>query len=225
MRSLSRLSMLGLIVAFGTAEKATAGTIVSDTSTGSTFPDDGTLAFAQAFTTPNTGAHWNNITFNFVATGGTPVSNGTAYLFTSLSPSTQAYSGTATALSSPATAALPNYIAASISLSGGKEIFASSVVLNPGTTYYIYESSPLASGTTLSVDNGSHFPDPPGVTLYSPGGGSFISSGTHSADFNVSGDFIDIPELDAGSAVGALSALAMGVVMINTRRRARKQAV
>jgi hypothetical protein len=223
MRSLSRLSVLGLLVAFGTAEKARAGTIVSDTTVGSTFANSGSLEWAQAFTTPNTGAHWNNITFNFVATGGTPVSNGTAYLFTSLSPSTQAYSGTATALSSPATAALPNYIAASISLSGGKEIFASSVVLNPGTTYYIYESNPLASGTTLNVDTGL-FPNPPGVTFFSAGGGTFGSSGAHSADFNVSGDFIDIPELDAGSAIGAMSVLAMGVAMINSRRRARKQA-
>src|SRR5665213_2138965 len=88
----------------------------------------------ESFTTPG-GGPWNDIAFNFFSDvpAATPLAGGDAFLFT------QEYLGTPAAMSS----ATPGFLAASTSVAGGKYIFDPSVLLNPGTEYWLYVDTPL----------------------------------------------------------------------------------
>lgn len=108
------------------ATVAPAGTIV--TYTGGPSLNVIPVFVGESFTTPSpegvTG--WNTVTFNWFNT--TPVAYGTAYIFNSV------YGGTPNNLSTA------SYLAASTEIVGDKYIFPS-LVIQPGTTYYIYENA------------------------------------------------------------------------------------
>jgi hypothetical protein len=217
MRRLSHLSVLGVLIVFGTAEKVTAGTVIELTSGPGTFTTTQSFFWGQSFLTPSVINGWNNITFNFFTAPGTPASFGTAYIFTA------PYTGIVGVTGPPATGlAASGYLAKSTGIVGGKEVFAPSLVLLPGTMYYLYEDAPNPSGTNYT--GGSNQVGATSVLSTGTSSSFNTSAGAHSLNFNVSGDAVEVPELDAGSAISALSALAMGVVMLNTRRRAWKQA-
>jgi hypothetical protein len=108
-------------------------------------------AAGTTFTT-GSGGPWSNITFNFYSTpavGTAPATNpeafGTAYLLT------QPYFGTPGSLGS----STPGYVAASTSISGGKHIFPTNVILNSNTQYWVYENGAglVGSGTISAVNN------------------------------------------------------------------------
>jgi len=112
--------------------------------------------FGQSFTTP-AGGPWSGITFNFYSTpavgatpASTPVAAGTAFLLT------REYLGTPAALST----STPGFLAQSISIFGGVYAFPPSVVLNPGTEYWIYENASITitgNGTGGSPAGAAYF--------------------------------------------------------------------
>ena len=98
----------------------------------------GTLTefFGSSFTTP-TGGPFDNITFNFYANipATTPSAAGTAFLLT------KEYLGSASALST----STAGFLAESTGISGGEFVFASSVVLQANTQYFLYGNAALTS--------------------------------------------------------------------------------
>jgi hypothetical protein len=133
---------LGTILAMASV---TNGATILQYSAG-VLPTGGPIIFGESFTTPNAGS-WNNITFNF-ADGPAPAAFGTAFLLST------SYSGTPAALS-PATSGF----LASANTAKGIYTFPSTLVLQPGTTYYLYSNAffgPVTGGPSAV----------PGVTTY-----------------------------------------------------------
>jgi hypothetical protein len=99
----------------------------------------------QSFTTPS-GGPWDDITFNYFsdAPATTPLAGGTAFLLNQL------YSGTPADLSS----STPGFLAASTGITGGVYEFPASLVLQPGTQYFVYQSGELLATSGDNVISG-----------------------------------------------------------------------
>lgn len=145
----------------------------------------------QSFTTPS-GGPWDDITFNFFCSTssqvtcfsapGAPVAVGTAYIFTAPYTGTVGDLGTAGAL------------AASTGTSGGVYVFAASVTLQPGITYYLYENANLGY-IEGQLSTG---------TFYDAAGGPFgFGSATGTINYEVSGNEVSsVPEPTATYLTG-----------------------
>ena len=185
--SMRDMSVIICCLAIGllTCAPATAGVIQSVTS-GAGFITDN-FYLGQSFTTP-VGGPWSGITFNFFSDANpaiTPYAIGTAYLFN------QVFAGTPATLSSAA----PGFIAADTSIVGNKYVFGPSVILQPGTQYFLYSDaffltnsiSGAGGGTALyaaAYPNSSFGQEPVtlnfalgGTAVPEPGGISLVSIG------------------------------------------------
>jgi uncharacterized protein (TIGR03437 family) len=127
-------------------------------NTGGSTPATG--FFGQSFTTPSSGP-WFNVTFNFFSDQGqTPVALGTAYLF--ISPYTgspadlNGQAVTAQSLRARPHARPQGFVAASTGVVNGAYVFPPSVVLQPNTTYYIYEDTVVPGVMTGAVVDGAN---------------------------------------------------------------------
>ena len=125
------------VVLAGMCSLAQGGVILAVTG-GGLYDDVGSEAVGQSFTTPS-GGPWHDITFNFFSDvpALTPLASGNAFLLT------QEYLGTPGGLST----ATPGFLAESTGLmavnGGDVWVFASNIVLNPNTQYWIYEDTPI----------------------------------------------------------------------------------
>jgi hypothetical protein len=174
------------------------GTIIFSV-TGGTSTDPTPEPIGESFTTPG-GGPWNNITFNFYSDvpATTPLAAGDAFLLT------QEYLGSPAGLSS----STPGFLAESISVSGGIYIFASSLVLNPGTEYWLYEDTAIQA--TGSGTGGS-----PAGQAYFGGDGSF-SAGPGGELLNFTLDGTVVPE--PSTWLMGISGLAiLGIVKLRGR--------
>jgi hypothetical protein len=160
----------GAILAVTSA--ANAGTILEYTA--GTFVTGGPLYPGESFTTPS-GGPWDDITFNFYESG-LPAAFGTGFLLD------QSYAGQPSALSS----STPGFLA-SATASGGEYSFASSLVLQPDTTYYLYSNSsdgPLDGGPSSVAGITNYFSQPNlttnATTDFAPSTGvlNFLVAGT-----------------------------------------------
>lgn len=146
---------------------ASASNIAGYTSGAGSATED----FGESFTTPG-GGPWDDVTFNFFSDvpAVTPDAAGDAYLLT------EEYLGTPSGLSS----STPGFLAESVSTSGGEYIFASNVVLDPDTEYWLYEDTSIT--ITGSATGGSAGEE----AYFSSGGGDFSTlSGDQVANFAV----------------------------------------
>jgi len=148
---------------------ATAGSIVGfNSGTGTA-----TGEFGESFTTPG-GGPWHDITFNFFSDvpAVTPAAAGDAYLLT------QEYLGSPSGLSS----STAGFLAESVSTSGGEYIFASGVVLDVDTEYWLYED------TLISISGSGGGGSAGEEAYFSVGGGDFTTfGGGQVANFEVNG--------------------------------------
>jgi hypothetical protein len=171
--------------------------------------------FGESFTTPS-GGPWNNITFNFYSTpaGGpatpasTPLAAGTAFLLTA------EYLGTPAALSS----STPGYLAQSTSISGGLYIFPSSLVLSPGTKYWIYENAPMTAsgGGTGGGSAGAGYFAQTATSNFDPGDGGQV------VNYNLSGGSMSVAPAPPTFLLTVAGLLCVGLYL--TRRRIVQQA-
>jgi hypothetical protein len=173
LRFVAVLAFVGLISGFAPPEAhATPITIASATGGTST----ATVFFwGQDFTTI-AGGPWDDITFNFYSGPGAtnPEAVGTAFLLN------QEYLGTPASLST----ATPGFLASTSTISGGAYVFASSVVLQPLTHYWLYGNA------IFSLTGG---PGNSGVVYVSTGGN--FTSAPDSANYRVAGDIASsVPE-------------------------------
>ncbi|MDH3318244.1 MAG: hypothetical protein OEO84_00950, partial [Betaproteobacteria bacterium] len=120
---------LSLLTGSVCAAVITANSSYTDSTGGNDF------ALGQSVTTPS-GGPWDNISFNFINSAGSPYANGTLYLLA------LEYLGTTVGLSS----STPGFVATSSSSAGGIWAFASSVALQAATTYWFYMDT-LFDGT------------------------------------------------------------------------------
>jgi hypothetical protein len=165
----------------------------------------GTAALGQSLTTP-IGGPWNNLTFNWFDTGGTPnagvpnpIATGTLFLLN------QEYLGTPGALS----AATPGYIGQSQIIAGGMYWFSSSLIIQPNTTYFFY--------TNQTVPNNSGDGDVIAGSAYGDigSGGTYVSFNGIDARFRLQGSVIPEP---SGML---LIVMALAVGLLSTRRATR----
>lgn len=161
-----------------------------------------TFALGQSLTTP-AGGPWNNVTFNWFDTGGTPnagvptpIAAGTLFLVN------QQYSGTPAALS----ASTIGYIAQSQSIAGGMYVFSASLVIQPNTTYYFLSNQtvPNNSGNLNTI---------PGTAYADTGPGGVYAPVDGDARFRLQGSVVPEP----GAA--ALCILAFFITPVIARRR------
>jgi hypothetical protein len=131
------------------------------------FGGAGNFALGQSLVTP-AGGPWNNLTFNWFDTGGTPnpgvpnpIATGTLFLLS------QEYLGTPAALS----AASAGYIAQSQSIAGGMYLFNANVVIQPNTMYFFYtnQTVPNNSGDGNLI-TGSAYSSTGGIYTILPNG-------------------------------------------------------
>jgi len=120
-----------------TSAHAFSAVIVQNTAGGITGPVN--VFFGQSFTTPS-GGPWDDITFNFFSDfpATTPVAFGTAFLLD------QQYLGTPSDLS----ASTPGFLGASTGITGGMYVFPTTLVLDPGVQYFVYENALVPVGIT-----------------------------------------------------------------------------
>ena len=123
------------------------------------------LAIGQSFTTPGSGP-WNNITFNYFSSGGTPQAAGTLYLLT------QVYAGTPAGLSN----AVPGFLASTASIVASQWVFNASETLQSSSQYFVFTDTEL-------LVNGSNSNGYPGGTAYVSFGGSAYSPFIGDANF------------------------------------------
>lgn len=103
-----------------------------------------TFFSGQSFTTPGTGP-WDDITFNFFSSGGTPQAVGTLYLLT------QPYAGTPAGLSG----AVPGFLASTSSIVSNQWVFNPSVMLQSNTQYFAFmDSQTLINGSNSDAYSG-----------------------------------------------------------------------
>jgi hypothetical protein len=166
----------------------------------------GTAALGQSLTTP-IGGPWNNLTFNWFDTGGTPnsgvpnpIATGTLFLLN------QQYLGTPGALS----AATPGYIAQSQNIAIGMYLFSGNVIIQPNTTYFFY--------TNQTVPNNSGDGDVIAGSAYGDigSGGTYVSFNGIDARFRLQGNVVPEPS----GILLAASGLAAG--LLGRRRTIRK---
>jgi len=170
--------------------------------------------FGQSFTTP-AGGPWSEITFNFYATpatgttpASTPVAAGTAFLLT------QEYLGTPAALST----STPGFLAQSIGVFGGVYAFPPSVVLNPGTEYWIYEN---ASMTITGNDTGG---SPAGAAYFAATSNTNFSLGVgpeEIANYRLGADEFGLTPVPPSILLTAAALLCVG--LYQARRRFARQ--
>ena len=160
------------------SSQALAGVIVQNTAGPGILVPSGFSG--QSFTTPS-GGPWDDITFNFLS-GTTPVASGTAFLLD------EQYLGTPSNLSS----ATPGFLGESTGITGGKYVFLTTLELQPGVQYFVYENT-LILGSTLSGGNTIV-----GGQLYFSTSTSidFATDAGLSLNFTVSGDVVSavVPE-------------------------------
>lgn len=197
---LSTGASLALITAF-VSSHAFAGVIVENTA--------GTISTLEAafvgesFIMPASGGPWDDITFNFFSNvpATTPFATGTAFLLD------QVYSGTPSGLSS----ATPGFVGASTGISGGMYDFSTTLTLDPGVTYFVYENVEIPIGGITggnTISGGQAF----GAT----GGASsdFVTQGGLASNFAVSGTAVPEPS--------ALLVFVSGLLGFGFLRRYRK---
>lgn len=127
------LKVLALAVSLaGLSSLAQGGVILL--VNGGTVTDPIAEDLGESFTTPG-GGPWTDIAFNFFSDvpAVTPLAAGDAFLFS------QEYLGAPGAMSS----ATPGFLGESTSVAGGQYIFDPSMILNPGTEYWLYVDTPL----------------------------------------------------------------------------------
>jgi hypothetical protein len=133
----------------------------------------------QSFTTPS-GGPWDDITFNFFSNvpPTTPAATGTAFLLS------QQYLGTPSNLSS----STPGFLGDSTGITGGMYLFPTTLELQPGVQYFVYENAlipPVSGNNNFS-----------GGQQYLAGDASINFGGLGvSTNFTVSGDIASgVPE-------------------------------
>jgi hypothetical protein len=166
-------------------------------STGGTVANPASGYFGEFFTTPNSPASWNSLTFNFFndAAGTTPEAIGLAFLLS------QPYSDSPANLGPGA----PGYMATSNPASGGVYQFPSSVTLSPLTTYYVFSNGffPVNTVTgTVGVSGG----------YYSPFVATGFLAGPATGNFELAG-LLAVPE------PGSFGLIAVAVAALALKRR------
>lgn len=202
----SKLSgVLGpLLLIATTATVAPAGTIVTYTG-GPSLNHFSPVFVGESFTTPSpegvTG--WNTVTFNWFNT--TPVAYGTAYIFNSV------YGGTPNNLSTA------SYLAASTEIVGDKYIFPS-LVIQPGTTYHIYENALIPID---GITGGVSVNPVAGISGYftSNGNSNFTAAPEVNFNFLLAGDPITSAVPEPSTITLAALAVMCGVVGVSWARR------
>jgi hypothetical protein len=134
----------------------------------------------QSFTTSSSGGPWDDITFNFFSNvpPTTREAAGNAFLLD------QEYLGTPANLSS----STPGFLGESTGITGGMYVFPTSLVLDPGVQYFVYENA------AISVSGNNSFPGGQQYASFSPSS-DFAGAGV-SANFTLSGDVVSaaVPE-------------------------------
>jgi hypothetical protein len=150
-----RVFVLGFVVV--SAVSANAGTILSNPPV---LTNAGPGDLGESFTTPG-GGPWNSIAFAFLQgfPASSPVASGDLFLLS------QSYSGAPNALSSAA----PGFLAESTGVSSGFWNFASSVILQPNTQYFVYMDS---AGSHLAPQQGTALAGASGYLTF-PSAGSY----------------------------------------------------
>ncbi len=158
------LKVLAMAVSLAGMSSLAHGGVIILVNGGASTDDAGLETVGESFTTP-AGIPWNDIAFNFFSTPASltpppfasgPLAAGTAYLLT------QEYLGSPASLSS----LTPGFLAASTGIVAGQYIFASNVILNPNTEYWIYED-------TAILTTGDGFAGTSGQQAYFGGSGNF----------------------------------------------------
>jgi PEP-CTERM motif len=156
----------------------------------------------QSFTTPSSGGPWDDITFNFFSNvpPTTPEAAGTAFLLN------QEYLGRPSNLSSSTT----GFLGESTGITGGMYIFPTSLTMDPGVQYFVYDNSSFS----LTCDN-------------VVSGGQEYNSSSASGDFAGAGisDNFTLSESVVSAAVpepSALMVLAAALLSFGLLRRYRK---
>ncbi len=114
---------------------------------GGTLHNSSTVYIGQSFFTP-AGGPWNNIAFNFLA-DSTPFATGTAFLLSQHLSWSGCCDPPPVYTPQMLDSAAPGFIAMSTGISNGQFVFASSVMLQPSTVYYLYVNA-LIPAHTLS---------------------------------------------------------------------------
>jgi hypothetical protein len=188
---------LALVAVLGSSH-AFAGVIVQNVSGPGTDVDNAFLG--QSFTTPS-GGPWDDITFNFFSNfpATTPTAAGTAFLLS------QQYLGTPSNLSS----STPGFLGESTGITGGMYVFPTTLELQPGIQYFVFENGALPAHTGGNTIPGGQEYFTPFASL------DFAAQGT-SANFSVSGTVAAVPE------PSTLVLLVPGLLGIGFLRRFRK---
>jgi hypothetical protein len=167
---------------------AYAGVVLTE-NVSSTTPTSFGGFFGQSVTTP-TGGPWDNITFSFAKSDGTPIAEGGLYALS------QSYSDSPTNLS----ASTPGFLGFTNTISGGAWQF-SGLTLNPSTQYFFYTSSAVNSTLRFSLSN----PYTGGIGYNAVGSGTSYLLVTAGFDLNFSlqGDVVAVPEPSSMVFLGA----------------------
>ncbi len=200
---------LGVVVMMvAAAANAQAAVIISQTDGNA--PSDARPYFGQAVTTP-TGGPWNNIKFSFDNLTGTGDANFGDYAAGDLFILTSSYLGTPAGLSN----ATPGFVAMSTGISGGMWTFASTVVLNPNTTYYFMMGDrPSPTTTSLYVKANS---DPPGYAYSIGDNNNYLSPTNNDLNYRLLGDVAPEP---ASLIIWSMIGLCAGGAVYRRRRKA-----
>ena len=196
------MNRIVLLTALASAGLAPAGVIVQNIT--GTDPTSEQLYWGQQFTTP-AGGPWDDLTFNFFSNlpPTTEVAAGTAFLLN------VPYTGTPAELSPSA----PGFLADTSTITGGQYVFANGVELQPGTTYYIYENTPLSLTGGNFVTNEESFLSPLSSDDFEE---VFIGEDTPgTANFSVNGN-ITAPE---PASIGLLVSGFAALEALRSRRR------
>jgi hypothetical protein len=202
---------------FGLWVSPMAGGVITEFTAGTLHNTASAAYWGQSFITP-TGAPWNNIRFSFVADSG-PYATGTAYLLTQMLSWSVCCDPPPIVTPQSLNATAPGFIAQSTGVLDGQYIFASSVILQPSTIYYLYETGPIPAGTIT----GGAYLTPSGncctdyyssllSSAYFPGFGE-------SANFILAGDPVPEPRATYLVTTGLLALLG---AKFGRRRRLRK---